>query len=861
MKVLMNFSRLPRPTACPDATIWRALLDGDVSDAEEAQLGEHLTNCEACRERLESSCAEGAQYLQWRRRSHPGRSGREEALVRLMDSLRRHSTNASEPVVPPERDTVRLDFLEPPVEPGELGRLGHYAIKSVVGQGGMGIVLKAIDLALQRVVAIKVLAPHLASHATARQRFVREARAAASIRNEHVIDIHAVEEADGLPYIVMEFIHGVSVQDKLDRAGPLELQQVLRIGVQVARGLEAAHAQGLVHRDTKPANILLENGVERVKITDFGLARAVDDASLTQSGMVTGTPLFMSPEQARGEALDARSDLFSLGSVLYTLCLGRPPFRAADSLAVLKRITDESPRRLRDADPSLPDWLAEIIERLMAKDPAARIQTAAQLADLLGQHLAHLQQPTKIAAPPRLPPAPARPALAAPVAPWRFWHWSAGCLAALALAGYWFGPGIYRVATNQGELVIETDDPDVEVTVRKEGEPVTILDRKSGRKVTLQAGKYQLELGEGAAGLTLSTNHFTLERGGKEIVRVRLGPPVITEVRRFEGHEDCVWSAAFCLGGRAVLSGGGGYLKDGQWQAGSDYAIRLWDMETGKVLRRFDGPHTTHAIAVSPDGRRALSSHARFDGGPELANYPILLWDLDTGKELRRLEDHTARCAALVYLPDGSHALSAGSDAGDGSCAIRLWDLETGKVLRRLEGHANEIKTLALSSDGRLLLSGCADGTDRLWDLATGKEIRRLNVPAEGAGRIALSPDGRLALSAGPSATIHLCDLATGKRIRTFRGHHGAWLDGVAFSPDGRRALSAGGGGDDHSVRLWDVQTGTELCRFEGHDAPAIVTNRSFSADGRHALSFGWDRTVRLLKLPPPDPGAADKKK
>src|SRR5262249_20739895 len=134
--------------------------------------------------------------------------------------------------------------------------------------GGMGIVLKAIDLTLQRVVAIKVLAPHLATHATARQRFVREARAAASIRNEHVIDIHAVEEANGVPYIVMEFINGVSVQEKLDRDGPLELKQVLRIGVQIARGLEAAHSQGLIHRgDLETGKVVrkLEGHTDEVK--------------------------------------------------------------------------------------------------------------------------------------------------------------------------------------------------------------------------------------------------------------------------------------------------------------------------------------------------------------------------------------------------------------------------------------------------------------------------------------------------------------------------------------------------------------------------------------------------------------------
>src|SRR5262245_24619179 len=203
-----------------------------------------------------------------------------------------------------------FDFLDPSDQPGSIGRLGHYEVRDVVGRGGMGVVLKAFDESLHRVVAIKVMAPQLATGATARKRFTREARAQAAVTHDHVVTIHAVEESGRLPHIVMQFVARQSLQDRLDRTGPLALQEVLRIGMQTAAGLAAAHAQGLVHRDVKPANILLENGVERVKLTDFGLARAADDASLTQSGVVAGTPQYMAPEQARGEPVDQRADLF-----------------------------------------------------------------------------------------------------------------------------------------------------------------------------------------------------------------------------------------------------------------------------------------------------------------------------------------------------------------------------------------------------------------------------------------------------------------------------------------------------------------------------------------------------------------------
>ncbi len=183
------------------------------------------------------------------------------------------------------------------------------------------------DTRLERIVALKVLAAPFAASGAARQRFAREARAAAAVRDEHVIDIHAVRDDAPVPYLVMEFVAGCTLEGLLRHGGPLEVKQILRIGVQVASGLAAAHQHGLIHRDVKPANILLENGVQRVKLTDFGLARAADDVTMTQSGIIAGTPLYMAPEQAAGEPIDARADLFSLGSVLYELCTGRPAFR------------------------------------------------------------------------------------------------------------------------------------------------------------------------------------------------------------------------------------------------------------------------------------------------------------------------------------------------------------------------------------------------------------------------------------------------------------------------------------------------------------------------------------------------------
>ena len=276
-----------------------------------------------------------------------------------------------------------LGYLEPSTKPGSIGRLGHYEVLEVIGHGAFGTVLRAFDEKLQRVVAIKVMAPEMAATSPARKRFLREAQASAAIRHEHVVSIYAVEEKP-LPYLVMEFIPGVTLQQRLDEHGPLDVTSVLRIGRQIAEGLAAAHAQDLIHRDIKPANILLETGArEMVKVTDFGLARAADDASVTQSGTIVGTPMYMAPEQAMGLKLDQRADLFSFGSVLYQMVSGRPPFRASTTLAVLKRLAEDTPRPIREIIPETPQWLCDIITKLHAKNPDERYQSAREIADVL----------------------------------------------------------------------------------------------------------------------------------------------------------------------------------------------------------------------------------------------------------------------------------------------------------------------------------------------------------------------------------------------------------------------------------------------------------------------------------------------
>lgn len=264
-------------------------------------------------------------------------------------------------------------------ELGNLGRVSHFEILEIIGQGAFGIVCVAQDTKLERKVAIKFLDPELSTKSPPRKRFLREARLAAATKQGNIVSIHSVEE-DPIPYIVMEYVSGPNLQQQLDLEGPLEVSDSLCIAEQIAKALSAAHGSGLVHRDIKPANILVETRSPLVvKLTDFGLARAVDDFSMTRSGVIAGTPLYMSPEQITGATIDGRSDLFSCGSVLYQILSGRPPFRASSTLAVLKRVSEDAHRPLKELQPEIPDRVCRLVNRLLEKRPQDRFQTADEL--------------------------------------------------------------------------------------------------------------------------------------------------------------------------------------------------------------------------------------------------------------------------------------------------------------------------------------------------------------------------------------------------------------------------------------------------------------------------------------------------
>ena len=376
--------------------ILQKLLKETLPEREETEIANHLSTCSVCRREFESLAADNTWWAEARTRLSGCDTRRGGELSTGCSSL--GDLSHDDEIFHFSTDFA-VDFLEPSDRDDGLGRLGEYEISEVIGRGGMGIVLKGFQKELHRHVAVNVLSPHLATSGAARRRFAREAQATAAVVHPHVMAIHSVNATAKLPYLVMPLVDCQSLQERLDQQGFLDVRDVLRIGMQAASGLAAAHAQGLVHRDVKPANILLETNVDRVLLTDFGLARAVDDATLTRTGIIAGTPQYMSPEQANGDAVDRRSDLFSLGGVLYAMCTGRSPFRAETTFGILRRIRETSPRPIREINPEIPQWLERIVMKLLAKEAADRFDTARDVAALLEQCLAHVQQPISVPLP------------------------------------------------------------------------------------------------------------------------------------------------------------------------------------------------------------------------------------------------------------------------------------------------------------------------------------------------------------------------------------------------------------------------------------------------------------------------------
>jgi WD40 repeat protein len=800
---------------CPPPDTLDQLLSGSLPEPELNVLREHLADCKRCQAVLDR-LSDVPELRRWADGVTPASPAapEEPRPNRLLERL------CLTPLVGPsetgrrtERAGESLGFLAPPEREGDLGRLGPYHVLAELGRGGMGVVLKAHDPALRRTVALKVLWPESGDPA-ARARFVREARAAAAIEHENVVATYAVANpSGGPPYLVMQYVPGVTLREQIRAEGPLEPREAARVCRQVAEGLAAAHAAGLVHRDVKPGNVILDAAHGRAKVMDFGLVHVMGQpAGVTQEAMIRGTPEYLSPEQVRApDRIDQRTDVYGLGATLYEALTGEAPFRGVLH-RVLQQVLDEEPVPPRRLNDRVPRDLETVCLKAMAKEPARRYQSARELADDLRRWLD--------GEPIRARPVGRREKLG---------RW---CRRNPALAA----TSVVALASLLGVLALS-----LSAAVRERahssrlGAALGVAEANQWRAECRLAESYldrgvalceQREVGRGllwmARGLeTAPPDAADLRRA----VRLNLSgwQNRLYRVKEYLGHEEVVRAVAYSPDGRWVLTVGG------------DHGVRLWDAAASPPRPGEPLPHLTTVLAVafSPDGRTALTA---------CTDRVIRLWDVATGREDRQFPTGPGAASKAAFSRDARRVALTDREGR----TARVWDVATGQAVGAPLPHPDAVTAVALSADGARAATACLDRKARLWDAGGGEPIAWPMLHQKRVFALAFSPDGRALLTGSGDTTARLWDARSGQPLPVPPLEHPGPVNAAAFSPDGQTVLVATG---DRTANFWDVTTGQPtgmpLTHAQG------VTAVAFSGDGRAVATGGNDRAAKLWQLGP----------
>jgi serine/threonine protein kinase len=706
--------------------------------------------------------------------------------------------------------------------------LGGYQVLQRLGTGGSGMVYLAEHEVMRRRVAIKILPPEVVDEPGVLERFRREAQAVAALDHPNIVRAYDFRQEGSLHFLVMEYVDGTSLQELLDRRGPLPIPRACAYIQQAALGLQHAHEAGLVHRDVKPANLLVDRaGV--VKILDLGLARyAPEGESLTKKfdeHAVMGTADYLSPEQALNlHNVDGRADIYSLGATLYALLAGQPPFHEGTVTQKLLWHQMLEPRALAEIRPEVPRDLARVVTRMMAKDPDERWQTPAEVAEALAPW-AEGVFPAEAPSSKRLRNGDARDTPSPYVKPRSTRNLKAEAAADSAAR---------RREGHRTSRKLPSAPRDLDVRLKK-GE----LPAGKGWGLVLAVGgaivALLLTVGGLIALLAMGPQRTIEPEPATRPDQVKKGKPApavlkkplfelpdkVGEIMVLPSHQDAVERVAFLPDGQHLVS------------AGKDKTLILWDLKTRQRVRTFTG-HQDRVTCVCPssDGSRILSGSA--DGTARL-------WVVANGQEEKRYTGHKGPVRAVAFVQNHNQVLTAGDDT-----RVLVWDRNNPRILKEIIGHKAPVVALAPLLAGRAdVLAGSWDRTVRLWNPEDAKEVRAY--PGHGGlvSSVALTADANRLLTGCHDSKVRLFETHSTRLLHTFEGHTApVWA--VSIAPDGLRALSAG---EDTRINVLDLFHSKPMLSFPGHTKG--VTGLSFSPTSRHFASSSLDGTIRVWGSPP----------